>query len=141
MFYLYLWLFSIFQLWKWDSIRHLEQDTVRCIWNVWYYTYVSKISLKDFEPFLKTGVISASLTAAGKTNVTMSLKLSHIKHANMSAFFQLIFVEVSFSWLALLTKIINLFENFFVTYLQKVKYLLLRYFSRISFFHIKPANL
>ena len=58
-------------------------------------------SLEVFGPFLKTDV---------KTDVTIELlKLSCKKYANMYAFFLIIFVGISFSWLALLASSLLLF--------------------------------
>ena len=80
-----------------------------------------KESLEVFELLLKTGVISASLSAAGKTDVTiMLIKLSRINYSNMpnysnmsnhSNYFRMILI-----FLVSLTGIrfINLFHDFFL---------------------------
>ena len=76
-----------------------------------------KFSLKVFKSFLKTGVISASLNPTAKTDVTTKLlELSSIKYANMSPMFPNYFPR-NIVFLITGTKFINLFDDFFTTYL------------------------
>ena len=56
------------------------------------------MSLEFLEPFLKAGVILASLSAAGNIDeLTILLKL-HIKDAKIFEFCFIIFVGISVSW-------------------------------------------